>query len=330
MGSPSAIRVEGLKVAYGVRGGFFRRGLSSVRAVDGVSFEVAPGEVLGLVGESGCGKSSLGRALLRLVPVTAGSVQIDGLDFLALRGEALRRARPRLQMVFQDPYGSLDPRMTVFDTLAEPVQAHEALTSGRVAEQVYNALEMVGLTRAAARRYPHEFSGGQRQRVAIARALILRPLALVADEPVSSLDVSVQAQVLNLMKTLRRQLNLSMLFISHNLAVVRYVSDRIAVMYLGKIVEIGPREAIYSRPRHPYTEALVSAVPIPDPRRERGRVHIKVTGEPPSPIDPPRGCAFQSRCPLATERCRLEAPVLESLGADGHAVACFERGPGKV
>jgi oligopeptide transport system ATP-binding protein len=320
-----AASIENLKVHFPVRGGFLHFGEQpTLKAVDGVSLQLAKGEILGLVGESGCGKSSLGRAVMRLIRVTDGKIDINGVDFLSLSGRELRRARTNIQMIFQDPYASLDPRMTVFDIVAEPVRAHLSLNSKELNDRVKNYLELVGLRFKSAKKYPHEFSGGQRQRIAIARALILEPKVVIADEPVSSLDVSVQAQILNLLKDIQRRLGLSMIFISHNLAVVKYISDRIAVMYLGKIVEIADREDLYKTPLHPYTRGLISAVPIPDPKLERSRVHIQVKGELPSPINPPKGCAFHTRCPLAFDRCRAEQPSFKQPpGYQKHWVSCF-------
>jgi oligopeptide/dipeptide ABC transporter ATP-binding protein len=315
-------KVSDLKVHYPLRRngwGFGPR--PTLKAVDGVSLELHRGEILGLVGESGCGKSSLGRALLRLVEPTAGQVELGGRDFLSLKGAELRRFRPRVQMIFQDPYASLDPRMTVFEVLAEPLVAHQALSRPELVDKVRSMLELVGLSTRSLKKYPHEFSGGQRQRIAIARALILGPEVIVADEPVSSLDVSVQAQILNLLKDIQQRLQLSMVFISHNLAVVKYISDRIAVMYLGKIVESATCEALFLAPRHPYTRAIISAVPIPDPKLERARARLALTGEIPSPIDPPKGCAFQGRCPMVRDRCRVEPPAL--IEDEKGKIACF-------
>ncbi len=322
----TAAAISDLKVHYQVRRGLFDLGkpAGTVKAVDGVSFELKQGEILGLVGESGCGKSSLGRAILRLIQPTDGKIEIAGQDFLKLRGRELARARRSIQMIFQDPYASLDPRMTVFETLAEPLGAHEKLTRAETGLRVHEMLETVGLSAKASRKYPHEFSGGQRQRIAIARALILRPKVIVADEPVSSLDVSVQAQILNLLKDIRDRFGLSMIFISHNLAVVKYIADRIAVMYLGKIVETADKADLYRSPKHPYTQALVSAVPIPDPLLERKRVRIPVAGELPSPLNPPKGCAFHTRCPYATEQCRTETPRLMPDEKADWLVSCWE------
>jgi len=322
--NPPIARIQNLKVHFPIRGSFLSFGHKhTLKAVDGVSLDLAKGEILGLVGESGCGKSSLGRAIMRLIKITDGSIEIAGTDFLALEGKALRQVRPNIQMIFQDPYASLNPRMTVYDILAEPLFTHTKLNSDAQMAKIKQTLDLVGLNAKTCKKYPHEFSGGQRQRIAIARALILDPKVIIADEPVSSLDVSVQAQILNLLKEIQTRLGLSMIFISHNLAVVKYISDRIAVMYLGKIVEIADREALYKNPLHPYTRALVSAVPIPDPKLERARKRIPVGGELPSPLNPPKGCAFHTRCPLAFDRCRTEPPQLIAHSKSLHRVACF-------
>jgi len=321
---PSVVaRIENLKVHFPIRKGFLSfKPKQTLKAVDGISLTIPQGEILGLVGESGCGKSTLGRAIMRLIKVTDGKVEINGKDFLSLNEKQLRRARPAIQMIFQDPYASLDPRMTVFDLLAEPLRAHLKISNQELTQRVTKALELVSLSSATKKKYPHEFSGGQRQRIAIARALILRPKVVIADEPVSSLDVSVQAQILNLLKDIQKELHLSMIFISHNLAVVKYIADRIAVMYLGKIVEIASKEELYRNPLHPYTRALVSAVPIPDPKLERSRVRIPVKGELPSPLNPPKGCAFHTRCPLAFDKCTQSPPQL--VDYNGHRVSCFD------
>jgi oligopeptide/dipeptide ABC transporter ATP-binding protein len=297
-----------------------------LRAVDGISLNLYPGEVLGLVGESGCGKSSLGRALMRLHEPTSGTLSVLGTDFLSLKGSKLREFRRNIQMVFQDPYASLNPRMTVSDALSEPLRAHFSLTAQEISKRVAKVLEQVGLTEQAKHKYPHEFSGGQRQRIAIARALVLDPKVLIADEPVSSLDVSVQAQVLNLLKEIQKNTGLSMLFISHNLSVIKYISERIAVMYLGKIVETANREDLFEKPLHPYTQALISAVPIPDPKLERERRRIPLTGELPSAENPPLGCTFHTRCPWVVPRCLEERPKLQAVASGEHDVACFEAG----
>lgn len=328
LGKESAIlRVNNLKVYYSLRGAFFSLQKSRVlKAVDGVSFDLKPGEILGLVGESGCGKSSLGRALLRLHEPTDGQIEILGKDFRSLQGRKLRGFRPNIQMVFQDPYASLNPRMTVFEMLQEPLKAHFSLSSQEISKKISQNLERVGLSKNSLDKYPHEFSGGQRQRIAIARALILDPKVLVADEPVSSLDVSVQAQVLNLLKEIQASMGLSMIFISHNLSVVKYISNRIAVMYLGKIVETATQEDLFKKPLHPYTQALISAVPIPDPKVERARKRISLTGELPSAENPPIGCAFHTRCPKAVPKCLKEQPNLGVFPGGSQEVACFEAG----
>jgi peptide/nickel transport system ATP-binding protein len=318
------LRVEGLQVHFPIRRGvFFDRTVGHVRAVDGVDLAIDRGTTYGLVGESGCGKSTLGRAVLRLVEPTGGQVLFDGTDVASLEGEALRTMRRRMQMVFQDPLGSLDPRQDVESLLSEPLRAH-GLGGGSagIAGRVRALMDAVGLPAAALRRYPHEFSGGQRQRIGIARAISLEPDLLIADEPVSALDVSVQAQVVNLLEELQQRLGLTYLVIAHDLAVVRHISDVVGVMYLGSLVEQAPSGVLYDEPLHPYTRALMSAVPVPDPVVEERRERILLAGDLPSPVNPPSGCRFHTRCPWRQEtRCDDEAPVLREL-APGHLVSC--------
>lgn len=318
------LRVQGLKVHFPIkRGVFVDRTVGHVRAVDGVDLAIDRGTTYGLVGESGCGKSTLGRAVLRLTEPTEGRVVFDGTDVASLRGEELRRMRRRMQMVFQDPLGSLDPRQTVESLLSEPLKAH-GLGDGKagIAARIRELLDAVGLPTASLRRYPHEFSGGQRQRIGIARALTLEPDLLIADEPVSALDVSVQAQVVNLLEELQDRLGLTYLVIAHDLAVVRHISDVVGVMYLGSLVEQASADDLYEEPLHPYTRALMSAVPVPDPVVEEGRERILLAGDLPSPANPPSGCRFHTRCPWRQEtRCDDEVPVLREL-APGRLVSC--------
>ena len=317
----SLVSVRGLKVHFPIRDGvLLNRQVGAVKAVDGVDLEIREGATLGLVGESGCGKSTLGRALLRLSPITEGQVVFDGTDVAGLRGERLRRLRQDMQMVFQDPLASLNPRQSVETILTEPLRAHGIEYDRR--RRVRELLEQVGLPPSAAQKYPHEFSGGQRQRIGIARAVALEPRFVIADEPVSALDVSIQAQVLNLLEELQEKLGLTYLVIAHDLAVVRHVSDEVAVMYLGGIVEQAPSDDLYAEPRHPYTKALMSAVPVPDPVVESTRERILLSGDLPSPADPPTGCRFHTRCPFRQEtRCDTERPTLREV-APGHTVAC--------
>ncbi len=315
------LEVEGLSMHFPIRGGVLRRTVGQVYAVNDVSFELEAGETLGIVGESGCGKTTLGRALVRLYEPTSGSVRFQGKDVGALEGEALKSLRGDIQMIFQDPYASLNPRRTIERTLEEPLVLHGVTSRDERRARVRQLLETVGLRASDLPKYPHEFSGGQRQRIGIARALILEPRLLIADEPVSALDVSIQSQVLNLLVELQRDLGLTYIFISHDLTVVKYISDRVAVMYLGRIMELADAEDIYASPRHPYTQALLAAAPTPDPRRPKSGDTLE--GDVPNPSDPPPGCPFQTRCRFALDRCRSELPVLEAAPDDAsHLVAC--------
>ncbi len=318
------IEVQDLHVHFPVTKGLvFQRQVGTVKAVDGVSFAIARGETLGLVGESGCGKTTIGRAILQLVQPTAGAIRLNGQDLASLVPEEMRRARRAVQLVFQDPYASLNPRMSVGETLAEPIRLYGLRTGTRaVHERVSELLAQVGLSPSHAGRFPHEFSGGQRQRIGIARALACEPDLIVCDEPVSALDVSVQAQVVNLLQDLQERIGLTYLFIAHGLNVIKHISNRVAVMYLGRVVELGDKRQVYEEPRHPYTRALLSAVPLPDPRAERARRRIILQGDVPSPLDPPDGCRFASRCPIVVERCRRETPPLATLSGD-HPAACW-------
>ena len=318
------LSVDDLRVWFPSGGGLLGRARAHVKAVDGVSFDVRRGETLGLVGESGCGKSTTGLALLRLLEPTGGRISFDGKDVADLGRGDLRALRRRMAMIFQDPHASLDPRMTVASILAEPFAIHGLLSRAERRDRVGELLELVGLNPDFRGRYPHEFSGGQRQRIGIARALACEPDFIVCDEPIASLDVSIQAQVLNLMERLQDELGLTYLFIAHDLSAVQHVSDRIAVMYLGRIVEVADRVALHDGPKHPYTQALLSAVPIPDPERERRRERILLEGDIPSPLDPPSGCSFRTRCPQVFEPCATIDPALQDL--DGHRVACHLHG----
>ncbi|HEY3542873.1 MAG TPA: oligopeptide/dipeptide ABC transporter ATP-binding protein [Gaiellaceae bacterium] len=321
--SDALVEIEDLKVWFPIKSGLvLDRHVGDVKAVDGVTLSIARGETLGLVGESGCGKSTLGRAVLRLYEPTSGRIVFDGEDISHVSGEGLRALRRRMQMVFQDPFASLNPRHSVGRIVGEPLRAHGLGTRGDTTRRVRELLDVVGLPPDAIGRYPHEFSGGQRQRVGVARALAVGPDFIVADEPVSALDVSIQAQILNLLETLQDDFQLTFLFIAHDLAVVRHISDRIAVMYLGSVVEVSPSDDLYANPLHPYTISLLSAVPIPDPVVERQREAILLSGDLPSPASPPSGCRFHTRCPyVQPTRCRDEVPPLRPLAA-GHTVAC--------
>ena len=316
------LSVRNLKVHFPLSSGLLSGPPLVVKAVDDVSFDLAPGEVLAVVGESGCGKSTLGRAVLKLIPPTAGTVAWNGSDVTGLSEDALRPRRRDMQIIFQDPLASLDPRMTVAQIIGRPLRTfHPELKRAEVAARVNEAMRQVGLSPALAHRYPHEFSGGQCQRIGIARAIILRPKLIVCDEPVSALDVSIQAQIVNLLMRLRRELGMALIFISHNMSVVRHISDRVMVLYLGREAEIAGRDAFFARPRHPYAQALLSAVPVPDPVRARQRRRVVLQGDTPSPINPPSGCAFRTRCPHAAELCARAVPGLRDFGT-GHRAAC--------
>ncbi|MBI3157988.1 MAG: dipeptide ABC transporter ATP-binding protein [Chloroflexi bacterium] len=313
------VEVRNLVKYFPVRGGVLQQVVAHVQAVDDVSFEIIEGETLGLVGESGCGKTTVGRTMLRLEEPTSGQVLFSGVDTLSLKGDDLKRLRREMQIVFQDPFASLDPRLPIGESIAEGLIIHGAGNARERYAQVIEALGRVGLEVYHANRYPHEFSGGQRQRIGIARALVMSPRFIVLDEPVSALDVSIQAEVLNILKELQDSMGLTYLFVAHNLAVVEHISDRVAVMYLGKIVEVAGRADLFHNPLHPYTQALMSAIPMPDPTLKRDRVILK--GDVPSPLNPPSGCRFHPRCPIAEERCSVEEPLLREL-KPGHTVAC--------
>jgi oligopeptide transport system ATP-binding protein len=315
------LRVENLTKYFPITGGLLGRQVGAVRAVDGISFDIKQGETLGLVGESGCGKSTTGRAILQLHKPTSGNVFFENADLTKISAEELRKLRPRMQMIFQDPYTSLNPRHLVGKIIAEPLVIHGVMSGQQLKNRVAELLELVGMNPTFVRRYPHEFSGGQRQRIGIARALSLNPSFIVCDEPISSLDVSIQAQTVNLLQELQEQLGLTYLFIAHDLSMVKHISHRIAVMYLGKIVELTGRNALFDNPLHPYTQSLISAVPIPHPKIERKRHRIILEGEVPSPANPPQGCVFNTRCPLAIDTC-FEAPPEYREVQPEHFVAC--------
>lgn len=327
------LKVINLKKHFPITGGgLFARKVGAVKAVDGISFEIKGGETLGLVGESGCGKSTSGRAILQLQKPTAGQIIFEDKDLTMLSPEELRRTRPKMQMIFQDPYASLNPRHPVGKIVGEPLVIHNVLSGRALKERVAELLDLVGLDPAYIRRYPHEFSGGQRQRIGIARALSLNPSFIVCDEPISALDVSIQAQVVNLLQDLQRRLGLTYLFIAHDLSMVKHISHRIAVMYLGKIMELASRNALFDDPLHPYTQSLISAVPVPAPKLERKRRRFILSGDPPSPANPPTGCVFHTRCPVAVAECSQVVPEYREV-RPGHFVACHladEEGDSKI
>ncbi len=317
------IDVKGLKVHFPIKGGILNRTVATVKAVDGVDLFVPRGETLGLVGESGCGKSTTGRAILQLIRPTAGSVSFEGVDLTKLSNDQVRRKRSEMQMIFQDPYGSLDPRFTVGQIISEPLENFKRGNEKEVRDEVGHLLEVVGLNPYYVNRFPHEFSGGQRQRIGIARALALHPKLVIADEPVSALDVSIQAQVLNLLKDLQEKFGLTYLFVAHNLSVVKHISDRVAVMYLGRVAELADSEELYKMPLHPYTQALLSAIPVPDPEIESRRKRIILEGDVPSPVNPPSGCNFHPRCWKAQQICREVIPPLEAKQPNHYAACHF-------
>lgn len=320
--NPVLLETKDLRKYFTGKKGLFNRNPPVVKAVDDINLTIRRGETLGLVGESGCGKSTLGRTILKLIPMTSGQVLYEGRDIAACDKKQMWEMRKKMQIIFQDPYSSLNPRMTVFDLVSAPLQVYGIGTREEQKEMVISILNDVGLDKQYLNRFPHEFSGGQRQRIGIARALILNPEFVVCDEAVSALDVSVRAQVLNLMQKMQKKKNLTYLFISHDLSVVRHVSDRVAVMYLGSVVEVGKKQELYASPKHPYTQALLSAIPIPDANRKRNRIILE--GDVPSAYNPPSGCKFHTRCPYAKEQCQTEVPVLRAVGEGGHFVACHQ------
>ncbi len=321
MSGADLLEVDGLTKYFPVHAGLLSRHVGDVKAVDGVSFSIRSGETLGLVGESGSGKTTVGRLVLKLLPTTSGSVRFGGREVTTMARGEVRRLRKEMQIIFQDPYASLNPRMSIGDIVGEPLAIHGIARGAAARARVDELLKMVGLQPYHANRYPHEFSGGQRQRIGIARALAVDPKFIVCDEPVSALDVSIQAQVINLLEDLQVQLGLTYLFIAHDLSVVRHISTRVAVMYVGKLLEIADRDGLYENPLHPYTQALLSAIPIPDPRIERRRSRVLLAGDIPSPLNPPSGCRFHTRCPIAYDRCTVEEPELKAYG-NGHVTAC--------
>ncbi|ADI00688.1 oligopeptide/dipeptide ABC transporter, ATPase subunit [[Bacillus] selenitireducens MLS10] len=315
------LELRNVKKYFDVTEAWFTRKREYLRAVDGVNLKVYEGETLGVVGESGCGKSTTGNLIVRLLEPTEGEILFNGEDLAEMGGEELRQKRKDIQMIFQDPFSSLNPRMRVFELIAEPLRTHKTHSGNALRERVYELMDLVGLNREMAERFPHEFSGGQRQRIGIARALALNPKLIVCDEPVSALDVSIQSQILNLLQRLQKELNLTLVFIAHGLPAVKHISDRIAVMYLGKVVELTTREKLFAKPMHPYTEGLLSAVPIPDPEVRDRRERVVLKGDIPSPVNPPSGCSFHTRCPFADDKCKSETPQFEELEPD-HFVAC--------
>ena len=316
------LHVDDLMMHFPIYRGVIQRQVGAVRAVDGISFDIKRGETLGLVGESGCGKSTTGRTILQLYQPTAGEVVFDGVNLVTLKGEKMRQMRRKMQMIFQDSYASLNPRMTVAQLIGEPLMVHNVATGAEINQRVEHLLKLVNLNPSFASRYPHEFSGGQRQRIGVARALALQPSFIICDEPISALDVSIQAQVVNLLEELQQQFNLTYLFIAHDLSMVKHISDRVAVMYLGVIVELAPRDELYTKPLHPYTQALLSAVPIPDPIADAKRHRTILQGDVPSPANPPSGCRFRTRCPIAEAVCAESRPEFREI-KPGHFVACF-------
>ncbi|PYZ92731.1 peptide ABC transporter substrate-binding protein [Salipaludibacillus keqinensis] len=326
------LEIRGLKKHFDVTGGWFKKNKEYLRAVDGIDLKVKRGETLGIVGESGCGKSTTGNLIVRLLEPTEGEIIFEGENLAELTGEELRQKRKDIQMIFQDPFSSLNPRMRVFELIAEPLRTHQTHKGDELKKRVFELMDVVGLSPEFAQRFPHEFSGGQRQRIGIARALALNPKLLVCDEPVSALDVSIQSQILNLLKRLQEQFNLTLVFIAHGLPAVKHISDRIAVMYLGKVVELTTREKLFAHPMHPYTEGLLTAVPVPDPEVRDTRERVVLKGDIPSPVNPPSGCSFHTRCPFADEKCKQDTPEFKELKPD-HFVAChypLEGGKGTI